>query len=54
MERVDLDDPIDHLFIVDIEFDYEQATSRQRVYNEIFPPIIEEQKIIAVCERSVY
>ena len=54
MESVDLEDPIDHLFIVDIEFDYEQATSRQRVYNEIFPPIIEKQKIIAVCERSVY
>ena len=54
MERVDLDDPIGHLFIVDVEFDYEQATPRQRVYNEIFSPIIEKQKIIDVCERSVY
>ena len=54
MERVDLDDLIGHLFIADIEFDYEQATPRQRVFNEIFPPLIKKQKINDVCERLVY
>ena len=33
MEKVSLDDPIGHLFVVDIEFDYENATPRQIMYN---------------------
>ena len=27
---------------------------KQLVYNEIYPPIIEKQKIIDPCERSVF
>ena len=34
LENVSLDDPIGHLFIVDIEFD---EKTRQKVYNEILP-----------------
>ena len=49
---VDLDDAVGDLFVVDISFDYEKATPRQRVYNEIYPSIIEKQKIIDVAERS--
>ena len=37
----------------DIEFDHTKATEKQIVYNEIDPPIIEKQKIIDPCERSV-
>ena len=40
--------------MVDIEFDHTKATEKQLVYNEIYPPIIEKQKIIDPCERSVY
>ena len=54
LESVDLDDPIGHLYIVDIEFDHTKATPRQITYNEIYPPIIEKQKIIDVSERSTY
>ena len=54
LERVNLNDPIGHLFVVDISFDYEKATPRQHVYNEIYLSIIEKQKIIGVAERSVY
>ena len=54
LEKVDLDDPVGHLFVVDISFDYEKATPRQRIYNEIHPSIIEKQKIIDVAERFVY
>ena len=54
LESVDLDDPIGHLYIVDIEFDHTKTTPRQITYNEIYPPIIENQKIIAVSERSPY
>ena len=54
LERVDVDDPVGHLLVVDISFDYEKATPRQRLYNEIYPSIIEKQKIIDVAERSVY
>ena len=42
------------MFVVDISLDYEKATLRQRTYNEIYPSIIEKQKIIDISERSVY
>ena len=42
LECVSLDDPMGHLFVVDIEFDEKKATERQLLYNEIFPPIIEK------------
>ena len=37
-----------------IAFDHTIATENQIVYNEIYPPIIEKQKIIDPCGRSVY
>ena len=40
--------------IVDIKFDIKNATKRELIYNEIYPPIIEKQKIIDPCERSVF
>ena len=52
MEKVSLDDPIGHLFVVDIEFDYENATPRQIMYNEVFPPIIE--KVLEPNEKSIF
>ena len=54
LESVNLDETVGHLFVVDISFDYKKATPRQRLYNEIYPSIIEKQKIIDVAERSVY
>ena len=42
LKNLDLDDKIVHLFVVDIEFDYENTTSKQMMYNEIFPPIIDK------------
>ena len=54
LETVDLDDQIVHLFIVDIHFDYENATPKQRTYNGIYPPVIEKQKIIDLHKRSTY
>ena len=40
--------------MVDINFDYEKTTPRQRVCYEIYLSFIEKQKIIDVAERSVY
>ena len=40
--------------MVGITFDHTIATENQIVYNKIYPPIIEKQKIIDPCERSVY
>ena len=54
LEKVSLEDPIDHLFIVDIEFDEKNATRKQYMYNEIFPPIIEKQKILDANEWSLF
>ena len=54
LESVSFEDKIGHLYIVDIEFDYKNATEKQFVYNEIYPPILEKQKTIDPCDRSVY
>ena len=54
LQRVDLNDPIGDLFVVDITFDCEKATPQQCIYNNIYPSIIEKQKIIDVAERSVF
>ena len=54
METVSLEDPVGHLFVVDIEFDDTSASARQLLYNEIFPPIIEKNKILDANERSLF
>ena len=50
LEKVSLNDQIGHFCVVKIEFDHTKATKRQIVYNEIYPPIIEKQKIVDPCE----
>ena len=54
LEKVDFEDKIGHLYIVDIKFDIKNATKRELIYNEIYSPIIEKQKIIDRCERSIF
>ena len=54
LESFSLKDTTGHLFVVDIEFDHENASKKQITYNEIYPPIIEKQKTIDPCEKSTY
>ena len=54
LEKVSFEDTIGHLYIVDIEFDTKNATDRAFAYNEIYPPIIEKQRIIDPCESSIF
>ena len=54
LESVNENDQIGHLYIVDINFNIENATEKQIVYNEIYPPIIEKQKTIDANEKSIY
>ena len=54
LESVNLEDRIGYFYIVDIEFDTKNASEKILVYNEIYPPIIEKQKVIDPCERSTY
>ena len=56
LEKVSLNNEIRHLYIVDIEFDVKNATPRQKIYNEIYSPVIEKQIITVIdpCEHSVY
>ena len=54
LETVSLEDTIGHLYLVNIELNFDKLTPRQKVYNEICPPIIEKKKIIDVYERSTY
>ena len=51
---VSFEDTIGHLYIVDTEFDVKNAAEREFAYNEIYPPIIEKQRINDPCERSVF
>ena len=53
LEKVSLNDQIGHIYVVDIKFDHKNASENQIVYNEIYLPIAEKQKIIDPCERSV-
>ena len=54
LESVSLNNKIGHLCIVNIFFDHKNATKQQIVYNEIYPPIVEKQKTIDPCEKSIY
>ena len=54
LEKVDFEDEIGHLFVVDIMFDLKSATKRQLVYNEMYLPIMEKKKITDPRERSVF
>ena len=44
LEKVDFEDEIGHLFVVDIMFDLKNGTKRQLAYNEIYPPIIKKKR----------
>ena len=52
--KVSFEDTISHLYRVDIEFDTKNATGREFAYNKIYPPIIEKQRTIDPCKRSVF
>ena len=39
---------------MDIELDFDRISPKQKVYNEICPPIIEKKKVIDFYERSTY
>ena len=54
LKNVDLENKIGHLFIVDIEFDAENATEKKLMYNEILPPIIEKENILEANKPLVY
>ena len=54
LETVDLDDEIGHLFVVEIESDEKRATEHEHMYNEVLPPMVEEQKILEANESLVY
>ena len=53
LESVSFEDTIGHLYIVDIEFDFKNATEREFAYNEIYQPIF-ERLCDSPCERSVF
>ena len=48
-----MDNEVGHLFIVDIEFNFENADPIM-MYNKICPPIIDKHKKLDPNERSVF
>ena len=53
-EKVNLDDSVGHIFVVDIEFNHKEATEAQIIYNEIMPPFIEKDTKIPAEKKSIY
>ena len=47
-------DKVGHLFIVDIEFDYKNASEKELFFNEIYTPIFEKKKVLSANERSTF
>ena len=45
---------IGHLFIVDIEINFERSTPKELLFNEFYTPIFEKKKILSPSERSVF
>ena len=54
LESVSFEDTVGHLHIVNIECGFKNATKIEFPYNEIYPSIIEKQRIIDACERFVF
>ena len=54
IKSVDLTDKIGLLFVVDIFFDAKNANEKQLLYNEIFPQVIEKQKLLKAYEHFAY
>ena len=54
IESVDLTDKMGHLFVVDIFLMQKNANEKQLLYHEIFPSVIEKQKVLEAYERSAY
>ena len=54
LESVSFEDKIGHLYIVDTEFDVKNPTEREYAYNEIYLAMIEKQKTIDPCKRSIF
>ena len=54
LETVDSDDSIGHLFVVDFFFLTIKTQPKNKIYNGIYPPIIEKQKILDANELLVY
>ena len=51
LDRISHEDPVGHLFIVDIKF--HNKNSKTLLFNEIYPPIFEKNKKMEPCERSI-
>ena len=47
-------DPIGHLFVVDIEFDFERATEKEFFLNKMYTPLFEKKKVLPTRDRSVF
>ena len=54
VQRISDTNKIGHLFIVDIEFDYKNATKKQLFFNETYTPIFEKKEVLSANERSVF
>ena len=42
------------MFVIDLFFNAKNANEKQLLYQEVFPPVIEKQKILEAYERSTY
>ena len=54
IESGNLTDKFSHLLVIGIFFDAKNVNKKQLFHNEIFPPVVEKQKILEDYECSAY
>ena len=54
IEGISHKDKIGHLFVVDIMFDFERCSAEELLFNEIYTPVFEKQKVLPPSKRSVF
>ena len=47
-------DTIGHLYVVDIEFNFERATEKELFFKEIYTPLFEKKKVLPARDRSAF
>lgn len=52
LERVSLEDKIDHLFVVNIRFNKDLVTFTQLIYNKLYCSIFEKQKMLDAYKKD--
>ena len=54
LEKVDFEDTIGHLYILDIKFNIKNATKRELTYNEIYHQLLKSKKLLILVKDQCF